>query len=381
MPVYGVGNKAWMAANECVLGVETIGYDAQPQAASGVHPWVAGFENAVRRGQKVIATLASYKHKGLEPDVIITHPGWGDAFFVRDYFPGARVIGLFEYFYRPRGADVGFDPEFPTKVDDIFRLHVSNATQLLALESCDSGVCPTEWQKSRFPTAYAQQLNVIHEGIDTQRVAPEPQATITLPNGQQLRQGDEVLTFVSRSLEPYRGFHTFMRALPDILKKRPDCQVIIVGAEGVSYGPQPAPPYTSWKEKYLQEVGSDLDVSRVHFLGSLHYSDYLRVLQVSRLHVYLTYPFILSWSMLEAMACGCLLLAADTEPVREVIEDEVNGFLFPFHSPDTLAAMATDLLETFQSHPSVTANARQTIVERFDFATVSLPAYRQLIYR
>ena len=360
-------------------GITHEAYDAPSLSPEGVHPWAAGFDAAVRRGQQVIETLAQHKRAGLEPDTIIAHPGWGDAFFVRDFFPGARVIGLFEYYYRPRGADVGFDPELPSGINDIFRLHASNATQLLALESCDSGVCPTAWQKSLFPSAYASRLQVIHDGVDTANVRPNPSATFTLANGQTLRQGDEVLTYVSRSLEPYRGFHTFMRALPAILRQRPACQVIIVGAEGASYGPQTASTGQSWTAKYLAEVGPELDLTRVHFTGTLPYAEYLRVLQVSRLHVYLTFPFILSWSMLEAMACGCLLLASDTTPVQDVIEDEHNGYLFPFHSPETLASRAVALLAQPQAHASVARQARQTVIDRFDFATVSLPAYRQLL--
>jgi glycosyltransferase involved in cell wall biosynthesis len=377
--VVSLGDRSWMRAGQVMPGVTHAAYEAPTQSPEGVHPWAAGFDGAVRRGQQVIETLAKHKRAGLEPDTIIAHPGWGDAFFVRDFFPGARVIGLFEYYYRSRGADVGFDPELPSGIDDIFRLHASNATQLLALESCDSGVCPTAWQQSLFPSAYASRLKVIHDGVDTGAVRPDPAATFILPNGHTLRAGDEVLTYVSRSLEPYRGFHTFMRALPAILSQRPACQVIIVGAEGASYGPQSSDSGQSWKAKYLAEVGAELDIARVHFTGALPYADYLRVLQVSRLHVYLTFPFILSWSMLDAMACGCVVLASDTAPVQEVIDDEVNGYLFPFHAPASLTDMAVALLADPLAQRQVAQQARQTVCDRFDFDTVSLPAYRQLL--
>jgi glycosyltransferase involved in cell wall biosynthesis len=219
--VVGLGDRSWIKPADPLPGVTHATYEPPAPSPKDVHPWAAGFDAAVRRGEQVLETLALHKRNGLEPDTIIAHPGWGDAFFVRDFFPGARVICLFEYYYRPRGADVGFDPELPSGMSDIFRLHASNATQLLALESCDTGICSTAWQKSRFPTAYTNTLQVIHEGIDTNTARPDPTATFTLPDGTVLRAGDEVLTYVSRSLEPYRGFHIFMRALPAILRERP----------------------------------------------------------------------------------------------------------------------------------------------------------------
>ena len=379
--VVSLGDRSWMnEADEAMPGVTHAAYDAPTESHAGTHPWAAGFDSAVRRGQQVIETLAKHKRAGLEPDTIVAHPGWGDAFFVRDFFPGARVVGLFEYYYRPRGADVGFDPEFPSGLDDIFRLHASNATQLLSLESCDAGFCPTSWQQSLFPTAYASRLSVVHEGIDTVVVAPNATATYTLSNGHTLRAGDEVLTYVSRYLEPYRGFHVFMRALPAILRERPQCQVVIVGAEGHTYGPKAPAAFSSWKQKALAELGPDVDLSRVHFTGALPYDAYLRVLQVSRLHVYLTYPFILSWSALEAMACGCTVLAADTAPVADAMQHEHNAVLFPFHSHQSLAEHAIHMLAEPQSYTHLGRQARQTICDQFDFATVSLPAYRELLH-
>lgn len=385
--VTSLADRGWTAGKPGLPGVQTLHYESPDQAAATppigatppAHAWSTGFNAAVRRGQCVINTLATHKREGFEPDVILAHPGWGDAFYVRDFFPGARVVGLFEYFYRPRGADVGFDPEFPTGIDDIFRLHTNNATQLLALESCDAAICPTPWQKSLFPSAYQSQLRVIHEGIDTTVATPDPHASFTLPNGLTLKNGDEVLTFVSRSLEPYRGFHIFMRALPAILKVRPHCQVIIVGADGNSYGPEPASPYLNWTQKALTELGSRIDLNRVHFVGHLAHADYLRVLQVSRLHVYLTYPFILSWSLLEAMACGCTVLASDTAPVRDAIDDEANGMLFAFHSHPQLSEHAIDMLAQPQRYAHLGQQARHTICQRYDFASVSQPAYEQML--
>ena len=376
--VVGVGDSGWMSGSNTVPDVPVIAYPTPGRSGASTHPYARKFDEAVRRGQQVIKTLAEHKQQGLEPDVILTHPGWGDAFFLRDFFPGAKVIGLFEYFYRARGADVGFDPESPSKLDDIFRLRVLNATQLLALDSCDEGYCPTAWQRSLFPAMWQDRLSVLHEGIDTARVAPDPAAVVTLPDRYMFKAGDEVLTFISRNLEPYRGYHVFMRALPAIMKARPNCHVVIVGGDGSSYGPKQKPPLTH-RQKYLDEVADDIDVSRVHFTGALPYAEYLKVLQVSRLHVYLTYPFILSWSMMEAMSAGCLVLGSSTPPVEEVITDGDNGLLFPFLSHAALAQRAIEALADPARFAPMRQRARETIVQRYDFETVSLPAYMRML--
>jgi glycosyltransferase involved in cell wall biosynthesis len=225
---------------------------------------------------------------------------------------------------------------------------------------------------------WQSRLSLMHEGVDTRAVCPDAAAQLHLPDGQRFGAGDEVLTFVSRNLEPYRGYHVFMRALPAILRARPNCHVIIVGEEGSVYGP-PSPAGTSYRQTYLDEVSERLDLSRVHFTGTLPHADYVRVLQVSRVHVYLTYPFILSWSMLEAMAAGCLVLASSTPPVEEVISDGDNGLLVPFLDPAALAARAIEALANPDGYAAVRRAARQTIMERYDFETVSLPAYKRLL--
>lgn len=377
--VVGVGDESWMKSTVPLDGVSVIGYPAPAEGEKDLlHPWSRGFDTAVRRGEQVMATLAAHKQQGLEPDVIVAHPGWGDAYFLRDFFPGTKVVGLFEYYYHARGADVGFDPEFPSRMNDIFRLRALNATQLLALDSCDEGFCPTRWQRSRFPAVWQSRLDVIHEGVDTRAVCPDPTAQVHLADGTTLKAGDEVLTFVSRNLEPYRGFHIFMRALPAIMQARPDCHVVIVGADDVAYGP-PSDSGGTYRDRYLGEVADRLDVSRVHFTGTLSHADYVKVLQVSSLHVYLTYPFILSWSMLEAMSAGCLVLCSATPPVEEVITNGDNGILFPFHSPAALSAEAIAALTRPSEYKEIRKAARQTILDRYDFETVSLPAYKRLI--
>lgn len=217
--------------------------------------------------------------------------------------------GAVEWFYA-NGPDMGFDPEFPVALDDRLRVSTWRAHHLLALEQCDVAIAPTQWQKSQFPATYQPKIQVLHEGIATDVLGPDPQAQLTLPSGQVLKAGDPVVTYVARNLEPYRGFHVFMRSLPALLAAHPTCQVLIVGGDEVSYGRAPKDA-KSWRGALLREVNIDTnsETGRVHFLGKLPYAQYRWVLQVSAVHVYLTYPFVLSWSLLEALASGCAVVA------------------------------------------------------------------------
>jgi glycosyltransferase involved in cell wall biosynthesis len=394
MCVYALGDRSWMVRNE-LPGMTVWAYDSPEDPADGVHAYLRGADAAVRRGQAVARFLMLQKQKGFEPDVIYTHPGWGDALYVKDIFPDAKVIALLEYYYQPRGADVGFDKEFPLGFDDIFRVRTLNMVQHMALEGSDIYISPTAWQKSRYPQRYQSDIQIIHEGIDTLQLQPDPDAelqiaettwtvggaSVTTP-AVTLHKGDDVLTYVSRSLEPYRGFHVFMRSLPDILRSRPLCHVVIVGKLQAHYGPTPRGG-GSWRDVMMSEIASKLlpgILNRIHFLGHVPYARYLQVLQVSKVHVYLTYPFILSWSLLEAMAVGCLIIASQTAPVEEVIQDGHNGLLVPFHWPQVLAGQVVDVMANPDRHKHLPAMAQQTVRERFDFTTVVLPRHLQLLH-
>lgn len=376
--VTAIGDAGWMAPGFSAPGVRLLTYEKPDPAGKDVHHYVRGLDAAVRRGQQVARLLMAQKREGFDPQAIYVHPGWGDGLFLKDLFPNALVIGLLEYFYSPRGADVGFDPEFPLSFNDIFRIRILNTVQLHALEGCDLHLSATAWQRSCYPEARQAHIEVLHEGIDTSVVKPNALAAVRLPDGTELRAGEEILTYATRGLEPYRGFHAFMRALPGILRQRPDCHVVIVGEDRYFYG-RAAPEGKTWRETMLQEVGAQLDLSRVHFTGKLGYEDYLKVLQISRLHVYLTYPFVLSWSMLEAMATGCVLLASDTEPVRELVRDGENGLLFPFFDTRALVDKAVEVLADPDPFLLLRENARATIVEQYDFETIVYPRHLAIL--
>lgn len=333
------------------------------------------------RAHSVANRLLALKREGYHPDLIIAHPGWGEALFCKDVWPSAKLLIFAEFFYTAEGADAGFDPEFPMSDETAARMamRLKNTVHLHAYHAADAIYAPTRWQRSQIPEPYRDKAVVVFDGIDTDLVSPDPNAVVRLRKaGRLFRPGDELISFVNRNLEPYRGFHIFMRALPDILRHRPQAHCLIVGGNDVSYGKK-HPSGKPWRQVMLEEVGNQLPMARVHFVGKVPYADYLRLLQVSACHVYLTYPFVLSWSCLEAMSAGGLVIGSRTAPVEEVIEDGVNGRLVDFFDTQTLAQTVADVLADPQAQPPLRRQARQTVIERYDLKRVCLPQLMHLI--
>ena len=361
-------------------GVRLVGYALQRGSSENIHPWVADIESKVIRGEAAGRAAVALRSERFTPDVICAHPGWGEALFLKDVFPRARMLSLVEFYYRAASADFGFDPEFAE--DDVagpWRLRMKNASSLLNLDAADWCVSPTEWQASTVPAQYRDRISVIHEGIDTERVRPNRNATVRLvKSGLTLGPDDEVITFVNCNLEPYRGFHVFMRALPEIQKRRPSANILIVGGDEVSYGRR-LPKGETWRQKMLSEVSDRLDMRRVHFVGPVRYPDFVTVLQVSSAHVYLTYPFVLSWSMLEAMSAGCLVIGSATPPVEEVIRNGVNGLLVNFFSPPAIADAVDRVLAHSDRMANIRRRARETVIERYDLRGNCLPRHIALV--
>jgi glycosyltransferase involved in cell wall biosynthesis len=310
---------------------------------------------------------------GFQPDVVFGHGGWGETLFLREVWPNARHLTYAEFYYASEGFDTGFDPEFANP-GLMPRLAVAarKAHLLQAVIEADAALSPTEWQAATFPAEVQDKITVVHDGIDTARLVPNPAARVVLPDGTLLTAGDEVITFVSRNLEPYRGYHIFMRALPEVLRARPKARVLIIGGDGQSYGAKPKGE-KSWKQIFLDEVAGDLDLSRVHFLGHVAYAQFIALMQVSSVHAYLTYPFVLSWSLLEAMSCGALVVGSRTPPVEEVVRDGENGRLVDFFDVPGWSEALIAALAAPQAALPLRSAARETILSGYDLRSGCLP--------
>ena len=360
-------------------GVQLYRYAAKRGTTPNVHPWISDFETKAIRAEACFRAALKLKADGFTPDVIVAHHGWGESLFLKDVWPNAKLAIYCEFYYHPHGADVGFDPEFPaTDEGEVCRLRLKNLNNLLHFEVASAGISPTHWQASTFPEPFRSKITVVHDGIDTASLAPNPNVSLTLNGNLVLTKRDEVITFVNRNLEPYRGYHIFMRALPEILKRRPKARVMIVGADDVSYGARPANGQ-KWKDIFAKEVRpliSDADWSRVHFLGHVPYTVFIPLLQLSSVHVYLTYPFVLSWSLLEAMSVDCAIVASDTQPLHEAIKHNETGRLVDFFDVPKLVDEVCGLLDDPDNRARLGANARAFAQANYDLQTVCLP--RQL---
>ncbi len=356
-----------------------------PMPAGGIpacHPWAADLQTKILRAEAVGQLLERLLADGLRPDLVIGHPAWGEMLGIRDQLPEVPVLHQVEFVYQLEGADVGFDPEFPSPGwRDSQRLRLRRMPQMLPFQDFTWGLAPTHWQASTVPAEFRQRVSVIHEGIDTNTIAPRPGAEVALQQrGLRFRPGDEVVTFVARHLEPYRGFHRFMRALPLLQELRPEAHVLLVGADGVSYG-TPPPGGGTWRQTLLAELDGRLDLNRIHFVGQVPHPLLHELFSVSACHVYLTYPFVLSWSLLEAMACGAVVIGSDTAPLQEVIEPGRNGLLVDFFDSEALARSIAAVLADRAGHRPLGEAARRTAVEHYDLRSICLPAQLALVDR
>lgn len=361
-------------------GVHYIRYRLQRGNTLDAHPYVVETESKVIRGEACASAAAELKAKGFFPDLICVHPGWGESLFLKDIWPQTPLLSYQEFFYHPRGLDFDFDAELQGKPSwqDSAKLRMKNANLLLSLQVSDWNVTPTLFQKSTFPLAFRPHISCIHDGIDTNLAAPDSLVPpMTLPDGVVIRRGESVVTFVNRCVEPYRGCHMFLRSLPRLQRLHPEAIVVIVGEQnGVSYGKNA--PGGSWKTVFLQELEGEIDFSRVHFTGSLPYSSFLQLLRITAAHVYLTYPFVLSWSLLEAMSSQAPVVGSATAPVQEVICDGVNGLLVDFFDSDQIADAVYELLMDTALSESLGLAARKTVQEKYSL-NVCLPQQLSLL--
>jgi glycosyltransferase involved in cell wall biosynthesis len=341
-----------------------VEYPLARSPKGGTHRSLQNLQNGILHGEgAAVALLAFQKQHRFRPDIVYGHPGWGEMLFVKDVFPDARVIHYCEFFYHGLGSDAYFDLDEKITPRDLMRVRTKNAVNLLSLEACDAGVTATHWQWRQHPEVYRGKIRVIHDGIDMDRARPDPSTRVMLPDGTSLGVEDEVVTYVNRNMEPCRGLWSFMDAAELLAKKRPQCRFLVIGGEDGTYYAQHPPPGRTYQEMALERL--DAARSRVHFLGRLPHDQYLRVLQVSSAHVYLSSPFVLSWSMLEAMATGCVVIGSNTPPVIEVITDGKNGLLADFFAADEIAERITEALEQPELVREIRRSARQTVLDHY----------------
>ena len=341
--------------------ITKVEYKLKRKVPDDCHRYLKFYEEAIIHGQAAAEAIIRLQYQGFKPDIIYGH-SWGPSMFVKDIFPDVPYIAHLEWYYNPTDSDVDFRGN-ELDIDARACLSCKNSHILQDLVHCDYGISPTNWQKKQFPKIFHDKIKVIHEGIDTSICKPDNKAKFKVPNSKlTLTNKDEVLTYATRGMEEYRGFPEFMKAASILMKQRPELQVVIAGDNRVCYGRYLK--NDTWKDKMLREL--EFDETRLHFVGSLPYKDYIKLLQISSAHVYLTYPFVLSWSMMEAMSAGCPIIASNTPPVTEMMQDGYNGILTEFYDIDGIVEKVNNVINNPDDYTLIRKNARETIVQNYD---------------
>lgn len=357
-----------------IKGVRKVVYRRHHIPAEKDYGLSKTWAEAAGYGYGAAQATGELRAEGFVPDIILGHTGWGELLFMKQVLPDVPILGFFEYYYRSEGGPVGFDPEDPPGPATAFLLHARNAVPNTNLHVVDRGLAPTKWQRDCFPETFHDKLYVCHDGIRTDRLKPDPQVSLSLGRVGRITREDEVFTYVARNMERTRGFHTFMRALPAIQTARPKARVLVVGGSGASYG-KASQAEGGFRAELEREVGHLIDWDRVHFLGQVSYDNYRKIIQISRCHIYLTMPFVLSWSLLESMAMQATIVASDVAPVREAITHGETGLLVDFLKPAELAAQVSDVLADPAKFTHLGVAARAHVVAQYDFLTHCLPQH------
>ncbi len=366
-----------------IENIKVIQYSPSKENAANIHPWLLDFESKLIRGEACFLAAQSLKRQNFSPELIIVHPGWGEGLFLKEVWPNAILINYCEYYYNVYNSDLYFDPEFSVpELTDLCKIKLKNINNYLSFNDSNFGISPTNYQRETYPENWRSKIKVLHDGIDTSRAAPNPNIKIRLSNGVFITRESKIITFVARNLEPFRGFHSLMRTIPYFLKRNPDAIVLIVGGDGNSYGGKP-PLNKTWKEIFLKEIIGELaksELARVHFLGNLPYSQYLNILQLSKVHLYLSYPFVVSWSLLEAMSIGVPIVANGTIPIKEFVIEDYNGLIVDFFNYKEIADKISLLLENEDERVRLAKNGREFIRSNYDLNNICLPNQLKLVH-
>ena len=358
-----------------IKGVKHHRYTPHQESSKNIHRLAVEFETKILRAEACADLAYKLKDEGFNPDLIIGHAGWGELLFIKEVWPNSKLLSYLEFHYKLYNSDIDFDKDHMVDEDKIFlrrKLISRNAAGFSQYSSSDYLITPTEFQKSTFPEFVKEKITVIHEGIDTDVFTPNEKMTMTVDN-VTLSRKDKIILFVNRNLEPYRGYHIFLRSLPYIQKKHPDALILIVGADGTSYGKKP-PQGQTWKNIFLNEVKDQVDLSKIIFTGYLlEHKSLTALMQMASVQVYLSYPFVVSWSLLESLSCGCLVIGSNTEPVSEIITDKKNGILTDFFDYKEIANKVNAVLDKPENYNKLTETARQHIIKNYDLKKVCLP--------
>ena len=356
-------------------GVRAVVYKTHHNAPKDTYGLSKTWETAAGAGFGAALALQQIVKDGFQPDIIIGHVGWGEMTFFREILPDTPMIGFFEYFYSVRGGPVGFDPNSPVSDHAPFIMHGHNVVPHMNIEAVDLGHSPTFWQRNRFPKSFHDKIYVCHDGIRTDKLKPNPNAKVTLGRlDRPLTADDEIVTYMARNLEATRGYQQFMRAVPHLQKARPNARILVIGGNEASYGKKSEHP-GGLRGEMEAEVGHLINWDRLHFLGQVPFESYQNIIQISSCHLYLSMPFVLSWSLLESMAMQATIVASDVDPVREAVTHGETGLLVDFFDPEGIAAQVADVLARPKDYAHLGPAAREHVVKTYDFNTVCLPEH------
>lgn len=365
---------ATLESNSQKYSINDVRYKPHREATKKIHPALMTTEQAVIMGQAAYKTLLEAKAKGLNPDIILSHSGWGANMFLKDIFPDAKLLTYYEWYYHSIGSDGDFLKKNAYDPNGKMRIRMKNTPILQDLAAMDWGQSPTLFQHSKLPEVFRKRVSVLHDGVDTQFFQPEENVSVQIGD-KTLTSDDEVITYVARGMESYRGFPQFMEAVSKLQKLRPNLHAVVLGNDRVAYG-STRRDGRSYKEWALDEFEFDMD--RLHMPGLQPLTTFKQLMQLTSAHVYLTVPFVLSWSLMEAMSTGALIVGSDTEPVREVVTDGENGILVDFFDVDALVAKLCHILDNKADYHPLKEKARETILAQYDTKDL-LPKYWKLI--
>ncbi|MES2493178.1 MAG: glycosyltransferase [Pseudomonadota bacterium] len=363
-----------------IAGLDNRRFPFEPPAVRPAYRPVERVEQALLMGRGAARVAERLKAEGFAPDLIIGHPGWGEMLYLDEVFRGVPQIQLGEYYYHTEGADSNFDPEFPARLlDSRIMVVAQNAHFALSYVAAAAIVVPTPFQASLIPHCFQGKVRVIHEGIDTAAIAPTGREHLKLADGTVFDGSFPVISFANRRFEPIRGVHVFLRMLPLLFELVPDVRVLMIGADDPgTYGLPPAGGGT-WLQAMRTELAGKLDWTRVHVLPPLPHKQLHRVFSNTTAHVYLTYPFVLSWSLLEAMACEAVVVGSDTAPVRDAIRHGENGVLVDFFDAEAMAQQLAAVCRDPARFAHLRPAARASVVRDYDRAAICDPAWMRLI--